>query len=63
LNGIEQKKDPSLTNLISCPSASPEYEGRGGSSLNLELGRMLERSLSLPSVLDLKYVLLDVNFI
>lgn len=36
-----------------CPSASPEFEGRGGSSLNLELGRALERSLSLPSVLDL----------
>lgn len=44
----------SFSHFFSCPSASPEFEGRGGSSLNLELGRALERSLSLPSVLDLK---------
>lgn len=37
-----------------CPSASPEFEGRGGSNLNLELSRVLERALTAPGVLDLK---------
>jgi exosome complex component RRP42 len=37
-----------------CPSASPEFEGKGGNALNLELGRILERSLSYYSILNLK---------
>eukprot|EP01126_Amoeba_proteus_P055967 TRINITY_DN697_c0_g1_i5.p1 TRINITY_DN697_c0_g1~~TRINITY_DN697_c0_g1_i5.p1 ORF type:complete len:289 (+),score=73.39 TRINITY_DN697_c0_g1_i5:86-952(+) len=37
-----------------CPSASPEFEGRGGDALNLELARLLERYLNLPTTLDLK---------
>jgi exosome complex RNA-binding protein Rrp42 (RNase PH superfamily) len=30
----------------SCPSAAPEYEGRGADALNLELASIVERVLS-----------------
>lgn len=37
-----------------CPSASPEFEGRGGSALNLELAKVTERFLNASSSLDFK---------
>jgi len=37
-----------------CPSASPEFEGKGGDALNLELARVLERILNNNSSIDLK---------
>jgi len=37
-----------------CPSASPEFEGRGGAALNLELGRVTERYLNESNSLNLK---------
>jgi len=36
-----------------CPSASPEFEGRGAEDLNTELARVLERLLQTESALDL----------
>lgn len=41
----------------SCPSASPEFEGRGSEVLNLELARTIERYLNSNSTLDLRYIL------
>lgn len=37
-----------------CPSASPEFEGRGAELLNLELAQSLERMMKNSSALDLK---------
>jgi len=36
-----------------CPSASPEFEGRGAEELNTELARVLERLLQTESAIDL----------
>jgi exosome complex component RRP42 len=43
-----------LTAWNSCPSASPEFEGRGAEELNIELARVIERVLTAPSALDMK---------
>jgi len=37
-----------------CPSASPEFEGRGGDELNLELARTMERYLNAEATLNLQ---------
>lgn len=39
---------------FSCPSASPEFEGRGAELLNLELAQTLERMMKNSSAIDLK---------
>jgi exosome complex component RRP42 len=37
-----------------CPSASPEFEGRGAEDLNLELAQAMENLMKHPGALDLK---------
>lgn len=44
----------SICFLCSCPSASPEYEGRGAEEINVELARFVERLLRAPGALNLQ---------
>jgi len=37
-----------------CPSASPEFEGRGAEELNIELSRVIERLLTESKAIDMK---------
>jgi len=43
-----------LVSVECCPSASPEFEGRGGNELNVELATVIQRLLNNPSAIDLK---------
>lgn len=42
-----------IDSVTSCPSASPEFEGRGADELNVELARFTERYLKAPGALNL----------